>query len=131
MHWTNNRKTNEHTVSVAGLPFEMVVYEQPNKKNTVVITCRSAETKRMGNLTYANSIQSAKIQAEELIKNGRWVEFTPEYLTQPVQTPITRITKPKLVQKVAKPVVKPQASPVQSNLDSCKLQELVNKFSKG
>lgn len=129
MHWTNNRKTNEHTVSVAGLPFEMVVYEQTNQKNTVVITCRSAESKRMGNLTYANSIQAAKIQAEEMIENGRWVEFTPEYLTQPVQTPIKRTTKP--VPKVTKPVAKPQVSPVQSNLDSSKLQELVNKFSKG
>lgn len=129
MHWTNNRKTNEHTVSVAGLPFEMVVYEQPNKKNTVVITCRSAETKRMGNLTYANSIQSAKIQAEELIENGRWVEFTPEYLTQPVQTPIKRVPKP--IPKVAKPVQKVQSEPVQLNVDNSKLQELVKKFSKG
>ena len=125
MHWTNNRKTNEHTVSVAGLPFEMVVYEQPNKKNTVVITCRSAETKRMGNLTYANSIQSAKIQAEELIENGRWVEFTPEYLTQPVQTPIKRVPKP--IPKVVKPVQK--IEPVK--IDNSKLQELVKKFSKG
>lgn len=129
MHWTNNRKTNEHTVSVAGLPFEMVVYEQPNKKNTVVITCRSAETKRMGNLTYANSIQSAKIQAEELIENGRWVEFTPEYLTQPVQTPIKRVPKP--IPKVAKPVQKVRSEPVQLNVDNSKLQELVKKFSKG
>lgn len=129
MHWTNNRKTNEHTVSVAGLPFEMVVYEQPNKKNTVVITCRSAETKRMGNLTYANSIQSAKIQAEELIENGRWVEFTPEYLTQPVQTPIKRVPKP--IPKVVKPVQKVQSEPVQLNVDNSKLQELVKKFSKG
>lgn len=129
MHWTNNRKANEHTVSVAGLPFEMVVYEQPNKKNTVVITCRSAETKRMGNLTYANSIQSAKIQAEELIENGRWVEFTPEYLTQPVQTPINRVPKP--IPKVVKTAQKVQSEPVQLNIDNSKLQELVKKFSKG
>lgn len=129
MHWTNNRKTNEHTVSVAGLPFEMVVYEQPNKKNTVVITCRSAETKRMGNLTYANSIQSAKIQAEELIENGRWVEFTPEYLTQPVQTPIKRVPKP--IPKVVKTAQKVQSEPVQLNIDNSKLQELVKKFAKG
>lgn len=129
MHWTNNRKANEHTVSVAGLPFEMVVYEQPNKKNTVVITCRSAETKRMGNLTYANSIQSAKIQAEELIENGRWVEFTPEYLTQPVQTPIKRVPKP--IPKVVKTAQKVQSEPVQLNIDNSKLQELVKKFAKG
>lgn len=127
MHWTNNRKTKEHTVSVAGLPFEMVVYEQTNQKNTVVITCRSAATKRTGNLTYANSILSAKIQAEELIENGRWVEFTPEYLTQPVQTPIRRI--PKSVPKVAKVV--PTKQPIQSTVEESKLNELVKKFAKG
>lgn len=127
MHWINNRKTKEHTVSVAGLPFEMVVYEQHNQKNTVVITCRSADTKKTGNLTYANSILSAKIQAEELIENGRWVEFTPEYLTQPVQTPIKRV--PKSVPKLAK--VAPIKQPIQSSVDNSKLNELVRKFAKG
>ena len=109
MAWHYDRKSNSYRHQVLDLPFEMKVYEQSGQRNTVVITCISHDSNgKSGNLTYANSILSAKIQAEEMMDTGRWVEYTPEYLTQPVQQPITRKNvKPKpTVMTPPKPITK-------------------------
>jgi hypothetical protein len=84
-----------------------------------VVTCRSEHAAKTGNLTFANSVLSAKIQAEELIETGRWVEFAPEYMTQPVQ--------PKIIAKRVKPIApKKKIEPVASE----QLQKLVDRFRK-
>ena len=124
--WTFDRKKNQYITQVADLPFYMVVYEQEGMKNTVVITCRSVDANKTGNLTYANSIRSAKIQAEEFIETGRWVEFTPEFLTQAVQ--------PKIVAKLVRPTpaVKPKqkSKPAPANVSSESLNRLLEHFKK-
>jgi hypothetical protein len=106
MSWKFDRKTKTHRMPVLDLPFEMVVYEQ--QKNTVVITCKSHNDDGPGNLTYANSILAGKIQAEEMIQNGRWVEFAPEYKKQPVQEMPKRI--------------------IAHRVEQSKLEQLVNRF---
>ena len=119
--WTYDRKNRQYVTQVANLPFHMVVYEQEGQKNTVVVTCRSEHAAKTGNLTFANSVLSAKIQAEELIETGRWVEFAPEYMTQPVQ--------PKIIAKRVKPkpvVQKKKSEPVANE----QLQKLVDHFRK-
>lgn len=126
--WTFDRKKNQYITQVADLPYYMVVYEQEGMKNTVVITCRSVDANKTGNLTYANSIRSAKIQAEEFIETGRWVEFTPEFLTQAVQ--------PKIIAKLVRPtpVVKPKQkskpAPAPANVSSESLNRLLEHFKK-
>ena len=119
--WTYDRKNRQYVTQVANLPFHMVVYEQEGQKNTVVVTCRSEHAAKTGNLTFANSVLSAKIQAEELIETGRWVEFAPEYMTQTVQ--------PKIIAKRVKPkpvVQKKKSEPVANE----QLQKLVDRFRK-
>ena len=99
MSWKFDRKSKTHRLPVLDLPFEMVVYEQPGQRNTVVVTCYSHNNDGPGNLTYANSILAAKIHAEELIENGQWIEFTPEYQRQKSQKRIIahRVKLEKLV----------------------------------
>lgn len=119
--WTYDRKNRQYVTQVANLPFHMVVYEQEGQKNTVVVTCRSEHAAKTGNLTFANSVLSAKIQAEELIETGRWVEFAPEYMTQPVQPKIiAKRVKPKPIER------KKKVEPVASE----QLQKLVDRFRK-
>lgn len=120
--WTYDRKNRQYVTQVANLPFHMVVYEQEGQKNTVVITCRSEHAAKTGNLTYANSIMSAKIQAEELIETGRWVEFAPEFQTQQVQPKVIarRVPSPPMPKKKEKNVAPPEH-----------LQKLVDHFRKG
>ena len=121
--WTYDRKNRQYVTQVANLPFHMVVYEQEGQKNTVVVTCRSEHAAKTGNLTFANSVLSAKIQAEELIETGRWVEFAPEYMTQPVQ--------PKVIAKRVKPTPKPIAPKKKSEpVANEQLQKLVDRFRK-
>lgn len=119
--WTYDRKNRQYVTQVANLPFHMVVYEQEGQKNTVVVTCRSEHAAKTGNLTFANSVLSAKIQAEELIETGRWVEFAPEYMTQPVQ--------PKIIAKRVKPKPIEQKKKVEP-VASEQLQKLVDRFRK-
>ena len=119
--WTYDRKNRQYVTQVANLPFHMVVYEQEGQKNTVVVTCRSEHAAKTGNLTFANSVLSAKIQAEELIETGRWVEFAPEYMTQPVQPKIiAKRVKSKPIERKKK--VEPAANE--------QLQKLVDRFRK-
>ena len=120
--WTYDRKNRQYVTQVANLPFHMVVYEQEGQKNTVVVTCRSEHAAKTGNLTFANSVLSAKIQAEELIETGRWVEFAPEYMTQPVQ--------PKIIAKRVKPKpVEQQKKKIEPAANE-QLQKLVDRFRK-
>jgi glutamine amidotransferase-like uncharacterized protein len=119
--WTYDRKNRQYVTQVANLPFHMVVYEQEGQKNTVVVTCRSEHAAKTGNLTFANSVLSAKIQAEELIETGRWVEFTPEYMTQPVQ--------PKIIAKRVKPKPVEQKKKIEPVANE-QLQKLVDRFRK-
>ena len=119
--WTYDRKNRQYVTQVANLPFHMVVYEQEGQKNTVVVTCRSEHAAKTGNLTFANSVLSAKIQAEELIETGRWVEFAPEYMTQPVQ--------PKIIAKRVKPKPVVQKKKIEPAANE-QLQKLVDRFRK-
>lgn len=119
--WTYDRKNRQYVTQVANLPFHMVVYEQEGQKNTVVVTCRSEHAAKTGNLTFANSVLSAKIQAEELIETGRWVEFAPEYMTQPVQ--------PKIIAKRVKPKPVEQKKNIEPAANE-HLQKLVDRFRK-
>ena len=119
--WTYDRKKRQYVTQVANLPFHMVVYEQEGQKNTVVVTCRSEHAAKTGNLTFANSVLSAKIQAEELIETGRWVEFAPEYMTQPVQ--------PKIIAKRVKPKPVEQKKKIEPAANE-QLQKLVDRFRK-
>jgi hypothetical protein len=119
--WTYDRKNRQYVTQVANLPFHMVVYEQEGQKNTVVVTCRSEHAAKTGNLTFANSVLSAKIQAEELIETGRWVEFAPEYMTQPVQ--------PKIIAKRVKPKPVEQKKKIEPVANE-QLQKLVDRFRK-
>lgn len=119
--WTYDRKNRQYVTQVANLPFHMVVYEQEGQKNTVVVTCRSEHAAKTGNLTFANSVLSAKIQAEELIETGRWVEFAPEYMTQPVQ--------PKIIAKRVKPKSVEQKKKIEPAANE-HLQKLVDRFRK-
>lgn len=120
--WIFDRKKNQFITQVAELPFHMVVYAQEGHNNTVVITCYSEGAGKTGNLTYANSIMSAKIQAEELIETGRWVEFAPEFQTQQVQPKVIarRVPSPPMPKKKEKNVAPPEH-----------LQKLVDHFRKG
>lgn len=76
--WKYSAKEKRHYLEIAdGLNYQMVVY---STEQQFVITCRSGHLGACGSLTFANSLLSAKIQAEELKNNGLWFEFTPEFL---------------------------------------------------